>query len=73
MALAAKLDRRSYRVFTLLGDGELDEGSNWEASMAAAHDGRDLTFIACGETVPIAVETARHEDGGAADGELVAD
>ena len=26
MALAAKLDRRSYRVFTLLGDGELDEG-----------------------------------------------
>ena len=37
MALAAKLDGRSYRVFTLLGDGELDEGSNWEASMAAAH------------------------------------
>ena len=37
MALAAKLDRRSYRVFTLLGDGELDEGSNWEASLAAAH------------------------------------
>lgn len=37
MALAAKLDQRSYRVFTLLGDGELDEGSNWEASLAAAH------------------------------------
>lgn len=37
MALAAKLDRRSYRVFTLLGDGELDEGSNWEASLAASH------------------------------------
>jgi transketolase len=37
MAIAAKLDRRSYRVFTLLGDGELDEGSNWEASMAASH------------------------------------
>ncbi len=37
MALAAKLDGRSYRVFTLLGDGELDEGSNWEASLAAAH------------------------------------
>lgn len=37
MALAAKLDRRSFRVFTLLGDGELGEGSNWEASMAAAH------------------------------------
>lgn len=37
MALAAKLDRRDYRVFTLLGDGELDEGSNWEAALAASH------------------------------------
>ncbi len=37
MALAAKLDGRSYRVFTLLGDGELDEGSVWEASLAASH------------------------------------
>jgi len=37
MALAAKLDGRSYRAFTLLGDGELDEGSNWEASLAASH------------------------------------
>lgn len=37
MALAAKLDKRSYRVFTLLGDGELSEGSNWEALMSAAH------------------------------------
>ncbi|MFO7679703.1 MAG: transketolase [Chloroflexota bacterium] len=36
-ALAAKKDGRSYRVFTLLGDGELEEGSNWEASMSAAH------------------------------------
>jgi transketolase len=37
MALSAKKDGRSYRVFTLLGDGELAEGSNWEASMTAAH------------------------------------
>ncbi|MCE7981406.1 MAG: transketolase [Caldilinea sp. CFX5] len=36
-ALAAKKDSRAYRVFTLLGDGELEEGSNWEASMSAAH------------------------------------
>ena len=36
MALAAKLDDAPYRVFTLLGDGELAEGSNWEAAMAAA-------------------------------------
>jgi transketolase len=37
MALAAKLDDAPWRVFTLLGDGELAEGSNWEAAMAAAH------------------------------------
>ena len=37
LALAAKKDGRSYRVFTLLGDGELTEGSSWEASMSAAH------------------------------------
>lgn len=36
-ALAAKMDKQSYRVFTLLGDGELPEGSNWEAFLAAAH------------------------------------
>jgi transketolase len=36
-ALAAKIDRRNYRVFTLLGDGELAEGSNWEAAMCAGH------------------------------------
>jgi transketolase len=37
MAIAAKYDRYSYRVFVFLGDGELDEGSNWEAIMFAAH------------------------------------
>ncbi|MCS7337606.1 MAG: transketolase [Verrucomicrobiae bacterium] len=37
MALAAKMDNAPWRVFTLLGDGELAEGSNWEAAMAAAH------------------------------------
>lgn len=37
MAIAGKLDGRPYRVFTLLGDGEMAEGSNWEAAMAAAH------------------------------------
>jgi transketolase len=45
MALAGKLDGRSYRVFTLLGDGELDEGSNWEASLAAAHHGLDNLVV----------------------------
>lgn len=37
IALAAKKDNKTYRVFTLLGDGELAEGSNWEAAMLAAH------------------------------------
>ncbi|WP_346889976.1 transketolase [Clostridium sp. UBA1056] len=37
MALAGKLDNSSYRVYTLLGDGELEEGQVWEASMCAAH------------------------------------
>ncbi len=37
MALAARMDDADYRVFTLLGDGELAEGSNWEAAMAASH------------------------------------
>jgi len=37
MALAARLDRRGYRVYALLGDGELQEGMVWEAAMAAAH------------------------------------
>ena len=37
VALAGRLDRAAYRVFTLLGDGELAEGSNWESLMAAAH------------------------------------
>lgn len=37
MALAGKLDRRDYRVYVLLGDGEIQEGMVWEAAMAAAH------------------------------------
>lgn len=37
MAIAGKLDNKSYRVFTLMGDGEQAEGSIWEAAMAASH------------------------------------
>lgn len=36
-AIAAKLDSKTHRVFTLLGDGELPEGSNWEAFLSASH------------------------------------
>lgn len=38
-ALAAKMDDATWRTFVLTGDGELQEGSNWEAVMAAAHYG----------------------------------
>ncbi len=37
MALAAKLRKSAFRTFVLVGDGELAEGSNWEAAMAASH------------------------------------
>lgn len=37
MAIAAQIDAVPYRVFVLTGDGELQEGSNWEAAMTAGH------------------------------------
>jgi transketolase len=58
LALAGKLDRAPYRVFTLLGDGELAEGSNWEAAMAAAHYKLDnLTAILDHNTLQITGHT----------------
>jgi transketolase len=58
MAIAAKLDGASYRVSTLLGDGELAEGSNWEAAMAAAHYKLDnLTAILDHNTLQITGRT----------------
>jgi transketolase len=58
LAIAAKLDAAPYRVFTLLGDGELAEGSNWEAAMAAAHYKLDnLTAILDHNTLQITGRT----------------
>lgn len=37
MGLAAKLDRRATRIYCLCGDGEMQEGQNWEAAMLASH------------------------------------
>ena len=46
MALSAKLDEKTYRVYTLLGDGELQEGQVWEAAMfAGAHRLDNLVVI----------------------------
>lgn len=58
MALAAKMDGAAYRIFTLLGDGELAEGSNWEAGLAAAHYKLDnLTAIIDHNTLQITGHT----------------
>lgn len=47
MALGAKLDNADYRVYTILGDGELQEGQVWEAAMFAGNKGLDnlVAFI----------------------------
>jgi transketolase N-terminal domain/subunit len=47
-AVASRLAGASWRTFVVLGDGELQEGSNWEAAMAAGHrDLSNLTAIVC--------------------------
>lgn len=46
MAIAGQIDRAPFRVFVLTGDGELQEGSNWEAAMTAGHRAvTNLTLI----------------------------
>jgi transketolase len=58
LAIAGKLDAAPHRVFTLLGDGEMAEGSNWEAAMAAAHYELDnLTAILDHNTLQITGHT----------------
>ncbi|QDU90424.1 Ferredoxin fas2 [Pirellulimonas nuda] len=58
MALGGKRDNAPFRVFTLIGDGELAEGSNWEAAMSAAHYGLDnLTAIIDYNTLQISGRT----------------
>jgi len=47
MALAAKLDGKSHRVFCIIGDGESDEGQIWEAAMFAGHRQLDNLIVIC--------------------------
>jgi len=58
-AIAAKMDNKDYRVFTLMGDGELPEGSNWEAALSASHYKLDnLCAIVDKNTLQITAPTA---------------
>jgi transketolase len=58
LALSAKISGREFRVFVLLGDGELQEGSNWEAAMSASHYGLDnLVAIVDRNTLQLADRT----------------
>jgi len=60
VALSAKMDGAAYKVYTLLGDGELAEGSNWESMLTAAHYNLDnLTAIIDRNNLQI---TGRTED-----------
>ena len=60
VALSAKKDNAGYRVYVLLGDGELAEGSNWESMLTAAHYNLDnLTAIVDRNNLQI---TGRTED-----------
>lgn len=59
MALACKLDKKDYHVYAVLGDGEVDEGAVWEASLCAAHHRLDdLTAIVDANGVQQCAKTA---------------
>ena len=45
MALAGKRDKKNYRVFVLMSDGECDEGTTWEAALFASHHGLDNLIV----------------------------
>jgi len=59
MALGGKLDKKDYRVFVLIGDGEIQEGLNWEAIMSAPNFHLD-NFVAI-------LDRNGHQSGGAVD------
>jgi transketolase len=63
VALAGKIDHAPYRVFVITGDGELQEGSNWEAAMAAGHHKlANLTLIIDRNTLQQGARVAETND-----------
>lgn len=60
LAMSAKMNGKNFRVFVLTGDGELQEGSVWEAAMSAAHFQLDnLIVIVDRNTLQLADRTAK--------------
>ena len=71
-ALAARMRKESWRVFVLTGDGELQEGSNWEAAMTAQHYGLDnLTRDRGSQPHPAGRLYGEHDSHGAAGGDAL--
>jgi transketolase len=63
IALAGKMDHAAHRVFVITGDGELQEGSNWEAAMAAGHHKlANLTLIIDRNTLQQGARVAETND-----------
>jgi transketolase len=63
VALAGKMDKAAYRVFVITGDGELQEGSNWEAAMAAGHHKlANLTLVVDRNTLQQGARVAETND-----------
>jgi transketolase len=63
VALAGQLDKSDFRVFVITGDGELQEGSNWEAAMAAGHHKLvNLTLIIDRNTLQQGAKVAETND-----------
>lgn len=65
MALAGKMDGLSYRAYTVMGDGELAEGSIWEAAMSASHyklDNLCAVIDRNGLQISGSTETVMHQD-----------
>ena len=63
VALAGNIDTAAYRVFVITGDGELQEGSNWEAAMAAGHHKlANLTLIVDSNTLQQGARVAETND-----------
>ena len=63
VAIAGKLDKADFRIFVITGDGELQEGSNWEAAMAAGHHKlANLTLIIDRNTLQQGARVAETND-----------